>query len=189
MKLLNLLKNNKIITSILSILIILFLYFFFNHEWFFLWAFERHQNTLSWFVRPLLLLPFCYFAYKKSINGILLVIFAIFTSMFWFSVPEVIDPKVIEFLNMEKLYLSNVLSLNNLLWFTWIIIYFYLLAQAFWHKSVKLWLGVVGIWVIWKIIWSIMMSPEWWIAIIPFAIWGFVVLLLWILLYKKYSKN
>lgn len=182
------LKNNKIITSIISILIIIFLYFFFNNESFFIWAFERHQNTLSWLVRPLLLLPFCYFAFKKSLNGILLAILAIFTSMFWFPVPAVIDPKVIEFLEMEKQYLSNILSVKNLLWFTWIIFYLYFLAKAFWNKSIKLWVWIVGVWLLLKIVWSLFNSPMWGTAIIPFAVWWFIVFFSWILLYQKINK-
>jgi hypothetical protein len=30
------------------------------------WAWARDQNPLSWYVRPLFILPLCYFAYKKS---------------------------------------------------------------------------------------------------------------------------
>lgn len=175
-------------TSVISILIIIFLYLFFNNESFFLWAFERHQNTLSWLVRPLLLLPFCYFAYKKNSNGILFTILAIFTSMFWFPVPDIIDTKVMEFLEMEKQYLSNILSVKNILWFMWIILYFYFLAKAFWYKSIKLWVWIVGVWMILKIYWSLLNSPDWGAAIIPFAVWWFIVFSSWILLYKKYWK-
>ena len=30
------------------------------------WAWERHHNVLSWYIRVLFLLPFCYFAYKRA---------------------------------------------------------------------------------------------------------------------------
>ena len=33
------------------------------------WAWERHHNVLSWYIRPLFFLPFCYFAYKRSRFG------------------------------------------------------------------------------------------------------------------------
>jgi hypothetical protein len=42
---------------------------------FFDWAYARHQNQLSWYIRPLFLIPFCYFAYKRSLAGISATIF------------------------------------------------------------------------------------------------------------------
>jgi hypothetical protein len=48
------------------------------------WAWARHHNPLSWYIRPLFLLPFCYFAYKRSTWGIVLTLFALATSMVWF---------------------------------------------------------------------------------------------------------
>jgi hypothetical protein len=47
------------------------------------WAWARHHNVLSWYVRPLFLLPFCYFAYRRSVKGIALTLLALATSMFW----------------------------------------------------------------------------------------------------------
>ena len=33
------------------------------------WAWARHHNILSWYVRPLFILPFCFFAYRRSLLG------------------------------------------------------------------------------------------------------------------------
>jgi hypothetical protein len=33
------------------------------------WAWARHLNPLSWYIRPLFILPFCCFAYRKSARG------------------------------------------------------------------------------------------------------------------------
>ena len=38
-----------------------------NNDEFTAWAWERHHNILSWYIRPLFLLPFCYFAYRRSL--------------------------------------------------------------------------------------------------------------------------
>ena len=48
------------------------------------WAWARHHNVLSWYVRPLFFLPFCYFAYKRSLFGMVLTLVALATSMAWF---------------------------------------------------------------------------------------------------------
>jgi hypothetical protein len=61
------------------------------------WAWARHHNILSWYIRPLFLLPFCYFAYRRSVKSIALTLLALATSKFWFPEPEQPDPKVLEF--------------------------------------------------------------------------------------------
>ena len=45
------------------------------------WAWARHHNPLSWYIRPLFILPFCYFAYKKSVWGMVLTFVAVTSSM------------------------------------------------------------------------------------------------------------
>ena len=69
-----------------------------NTDEFIAWAWERHHNVLSWYIRPLLLLPFCYFAYRRSLFGIVLTLVALATSMFWFPAPETTSPAVREML-------------------------------------------------------------------------------------------
>jgi hypothetical protein len=56
------------------------------------WAWERHHIILSRYIRPLFLVPFCYFTYKRSITGIVLTLLALATSMFWFPKPETVSP-------------------------------------------------------------------------------------------------
>ena len=71
-------------------------------EEFVAWAWARHHNVLSWYVRPLFILPFCYFAYKRSLWGITLTVVALATSMFWFPAPGRVDPGAAEFLAVER---------------------------------------------------------------------------------------
>ena len=42
---------------------------FFADSRFFHWAFARHHNPLSWYIRPLFLIPFCLAAYHRSHAG------------------------------------------------------------------------------------------------------------------------
>ena len=68
------------------------------------WAWARHHNVLSWYIRPLFLLPFCYFAYKRSVTGIVATLIALATSMFWFPAPENPSPAVVKMLAAEEEY-------------------------------------------------------------------------------------
>lgn len=52
------------------------------------WAWARHHNELSWYIRPLFLLPFAYFSNRRSGWGIALTLVALATSMAWFPAPE-----------------------------------------------------------------------------------------------------
>ena len=183
------LKNNSILTILISFGIATFLFFFFTNEQFFVWAFSRHQNILSWAVRPLLMLPFCYFAYKKNLNGILLTVLAILTSMFWFPVPAEINPQVMEFLNMEKEYLTSDFNVIKAISLVGIIAFLVLLAYSFWNRSVKMGLGIAISGAVLKSLWSIWESPDGGRATIPFAIGGFIVLLVAVFLYRKFEMK
>lgn len=46
------------------------------------WAWARHHNVLSWYIRPLFILPYIYFAYKRSWKGLAVTVIALATSMF-----------------------------------------------------------------------------------------------------------
>lgn len=69
------------------------------------WAWLRHHNLLSWYIRPLFLIPFCYAAWRRSLTGIAVTLLALATSMFWFPAPAHPDPRVAEFLDVEREYL------------------------------------------------------------------------------------
>ena len=69
------------------------------------WAWARHHNILSWYIRPLFLLPFCFFAYRRSLLGIAVTLVALATSMAWFPAPANPSPAVVEMLDAERDYL------------------------------------------------------------------------------------
>jgi hypothetical protein len=80
------------------------------------WAWGRHHNVLSWYIRPLFILPFCYFAYRRNLRGITLTVVALATSMFWFPAPERADPRAAEFLAAEREYLTADWTLWRCCW-------------------------------------------------------------------------
>ena len=51
------------------------------------WAWARHHNPLSWYIRPLFILPFCYFAYRRSVWGIALTLAAVASTCSGFRFP------------------------------------------------------------------------------------------------------
>lgn len=81
-------KNHIIIASCFLLLSFLFALFLVKNIPFQTWAFERHQNLLSWYIRPVLIVPIMYFSYKRQIVGVTASIFALLTSMIWFPVPS-----------------------------------------------------------------------------------------------------
>lgn len=149
---------------------------------FFTWAFERHHNILSWYIRPLFLLPFCYFAYKRSVNGIIITLVALFTSMFWFPKPTIVDPKVEEFLAMEIDYLLGDWNVIKILLSSIVPLTMFALAYAFWRHSWKYGILVINLIAILKVLWSLYAGDGSGVAVILPALIGLVVcnLIIWI---------
>lgn len=157
---------------------------------FFEWAFLRHQNVLSWYIRPLFMIPICYFAFKRSKTGISASIFLLLISMFWFPKTDVVDKNVIEFLAMERSYLTGHWTIAKILVTSIVPISMGLLIWGLWKRNMKAGIGVlVGI-AFGKIIWSVTEGGTSGLSIIVPAIAGLlicvVVLIIW---YKKiYNK-
>jgi len=125
-----------------------------NLDEFAAWAWERHHNVLSWYIRVLFLLPFCYFAYKRSVFGIVLTLVALATSMFWFPAPERPDPNTLEFLAMEREYLAGEWTTAKALLGLLVPVSLAALALAFWKRSVVFGLVLINAIVLVKLAWS-----------------------------------
>jgi hypothetical protein len=140
------------------------------------WAWARHHNELSWYVRPLFLLPFCYFAYRRSLWGITLTLVALATSMFWFPAPERANPGAVEFLAMEREYLTSDWTPWKVLLALLVPISFAALAVAFWRRSLVWGLAVINAMVLVKIAWSFYFGEEsGGLTLLPSAVVGLVV--------------
>jgi hypothetical protein len=108
------------------------------------WAWERHHNILSWYIRPLFFLPFCYFAYKRSLFGMVLTLVALATSMSWFPAPETVSPAVIEMLAAEEEYLTGDWTMAKILLALIVPISFAALGLAFWKRLLVWGLAVIN---------------------------------------------
>jgi hypothetical protein len=124
------------------------------------WAWARHHNILSWYVRPLFILPFCYFAYRRSLLGIVITLLALVTSMFWFPVPENSSSAVNEMLASEREYLTTHWTLWKGSIALLVPLTFAALGLAFWKRSLVWGLAVVNAAILFKIGWTFLFSTE-----------------------------
>lgn len=139
------------------------------------WAFERHHNVWSWYVRPLFLIPFCAFAYRRSWAGMSLTLLLLATSMFWFSAPTEPDPAVARFLQAEVDYLTGP-------WTTWkalgtILVPLTLgaLATALWRRNLRFGLVVLVLIAVLKMTWSVIEAGSAGLAVVAPAVVGLVL--------------
>lgn len=118
------------------------------------WAWARHHNILSWYVRPLFLLPYCWFAYRRSLLGIGLTLLALATSMAWFPAPAVPDPGVTAMLDAEREYLLGPWGPAKVVASLLVPATLAALAVALWRRSLLWGLVVVNTALLFKIGWT-----------------------------------
>jgi hypothetical protein len=124
------------------------------------WMWDRHHNILSWYIRPLFFLPFCFFAYKRSLFGMVLTLVALATSMAWFPAPETTSPAVVEMLAAEKAYFNAGWPLWKVLLALIVPISFAALGLAFWKRSLVWGLAVINGAILIKTVWTFVVSTE-----------------------------
>ncbi len=124
------------------------------------WAWERHHNVLSWYIRPLFLLPFCFFAYKRSLWGMTLTLLALATSMFWFPAPGEASTAVKEMLGAERKYLTANWTLWKVLMALVVPATFAALGLAFWKRSLVYGLVVINAAILIKVGWTFVFGTQ-----------------------------
>ena len=183
-------KTDFIIGMVFAMVTILFIVLFMTNDAFFNWAFERHHNILSWYIRPLFIIPMVIFAFKKSYTGIFASIFALFTSMFWFPVPAANNPQVIEFLAFEMDYLKGEWTAQKIIISLAVPLFFYMLLTTAWKRNCKWLLGVIIGAAVLKFIWSVAFSGKAGMSILKPALLGLIVCIAGIgFFFKKYKKT
>lgn len=153
-------KYDKLVASLFAFLTFAFFISAITNRDFLDWAFARHHNQFSWFIRPLFLIPFCYFAYKRSWSGISMTIFSLFTSMFWFPEPETVSEQVTLFLEYEVNYLTSKWGLSKVLFTLLVPISFLLLGLGFWKRNLRIGLSVIIMMALGKMMWSVSSAGE-----------------------------
>lgn len=145
-----------------------------SSEAFFDWAFARHENQLSWFIRPLFIIPFCWFAYKRSLTGIAAVVLGILTSMFWFPAPDEASEQVKMFLQFEKDWLTGTWTFSKGFMALLAPLSLGLLALAFWKRNKLVGGAVMAMMAIGKVAWSVQNAGDAGASVIVPAVVGLI---------------
>lgn len=168
-------RIDKPLAAAFVLLSIVLLFVGFMNKEIFDWAFARHQNQFSWYIRPLFLIPFCFFSYRRSLAGIAGTLFLLLTSMLWFPEPAVIDKSVAEFLTMEKDYLTGDWNCAKIITTILVPVSMTALSIAFWKRSLWMGIAVLVFIAVAKMLWSVMFGGESGQAVILPASIGLVV--------------
>lgn len=129
-------------------------------ELFLEWAWARHHSLLSWYIRPLFVLPYCYFAYKRKLWLILLTLAIFPTTIFWFPAPETVSDNVLQYMNFEREFLLHASVLHRVSLLLLVIVFLWVLALAFWKRSWLAGVLVLNIGTMMKVVWSIFFGGE-----------------------------
>jgi hypothetical protein len=139
------------------------------------WAWQRHHNILSWYIRPLFLLPVAWFAYRRSAAGIAVTLLALVTSMFWFPAPASVDPRVEEFLAFEQQWLGGDWTAAKVLLTLLVPVALAAYCLAFWRRSLPWGLAVFNVMAVGKVVWGVAAgSGTGWAMTVP-ALLGLIV--------------
>lgn len=178
-------KMDRFVGMVFAAATVVFLILFLTNDVFFTWAFARHHNVLSWYIRPLFIVPIVIFAFKRSLTGVFVSIFALFTSMFWFPAPATSNPQVISFLAYEMEYLKGAWTAQKILMSLTVPIFFILLIIAAWKKNWKLLATVVVAAAVLKSLWSLVFGGEAGMSVLKPAITGLIICIAGFYYYRR----
>jgi len=151
------------------------------------WYFSRHANVLSWAIRPLFMIGFCYFALKRNATLAVSMIFLTLLSSVFFPAPEVANPMIEEFLAKEKEWILGPLSVMKVTEFGALIVGIFLLGYAFWKRSLKWGVSLLLLIIFLKMLWGVIYGGESGITVVYAALFTGIVTLIWIIVHRKYS--
>ena len=60
-------RTDFIVGMLFAAATVILIVIFMTNDAFFNWAFARHRNILSWYIRPLFIIPMVIFAFKRAI--------------------------------------------------------------------------------------------------------------------------
>ncbi len=152
------------------------------------WAWSRHHNMLSWAARSFMILPFIYFAYRRSWHGVVVSVILIATNFFWFPMPEHVDPQALEFLDAERQWMMSAWDLGKVILVLSVPISLTLLGMAFWKRSLLMGLLLIDAIFVLKAVYSVALGESGW-ALVPFLVVGCAVFNVVVLYVVRLVRN
>lgn len=152
------------------------------------WAFQRHLNPLSWYIRPVFLIVLAYFAYKRSWKGVIITFVLMMSSMVWFPAPETINPQMQTVLEYEQMLLSTPIS--AIFTIALMMAFVTLILMAFWKHSLRFGLIILNVTLIGKVVLSLLFTGKNGWAPLGNTIFGLILVngIGWFIIYKT-RKN
>lgn len=152
------------------------------------WAWARHHNPWSWYIRPALVLPFCYFAWRRSLSGILVTLVATLTSIAWFPAPTTPDAEILRYLEVERRWLRSgphlaamAFLVGGSLW---------LLAAAFWMRRWVYGVLLLNAATLLKVVFSVAFGGEaGWASLVPSLVTLAICDAVFVALYVQRRRN
>ncbi|MED4207455.1 hypothetical protein [Neobacillus mesonae] len=153
------------------------------------WAFHRHLNPLSWYIRPVFLIVIVYFAYKRSMKAVIITFGLMMSSMVWFPAPETINPQMQAVLEYERILLSNPIS--AVFTIAIMMVFVVLILVSFWKHSLMFGLIILNVTLIGKVILSLLFTGENGWAPLGNTIFGLILIngIGWFIIYRKRKKE
>jgi hypothetical protein len=148
------------------------------------WAYDRHANVLSWYIRPVFLLPLAWFAHRRSGWGIAGTLVALASSIFWFPAPARPDPRVLDFLDFERDWLTGTWDAQKVVLTLLVPLSLVTYCLAFWRRSVLWGLVILNLMAGGKLLWGVVAGDGTGWAMTAPALAGLLigdVVLLWVL--------
>jgi hypothetical protein len=178
------------LATVFGLLTVAFVLLAAANEGFYNWIWSRHHNMLSWYIRPLFLIPFCYFAYRRSWAGMMGTMFGLTTSMAWFPEPTGVDAKTAEFLEMERQYLFGAWDWSKVLMTLLVPVSLSALAFAFWKRSLWFGLSVLVLIAVAKMVWGVAFGGEsGWAMLVPASLGLLICIGLVYIGFRKLSRK
>jgi hypothetical protein len=116
---------------------------------------NRHKNIWSWVMRPIFGLVMFYGAWLNSWEVLLLGLFGLSTSWFWFPKPKKVNQLVEQFIDIERTFLTPPWTKTKISSLLFVVVFVLFSLFCFWSRSLTAALMLMFFGGLAKSLWSI----------------------------------